>query len=123
MRKISIYADGATLRIYAMPKFLSRPHNVHAFQFQRNAKDDMPDWIMTAFYTGVIQITNNPKEEYVTIYGNGYKETAYLSYWIFKEKNGDIRAMDDKSFRDKYELVKEKRCKDTIDLEEIINAK
>lgn len=104
-----------------MAKFKSKPHTIEAFQFNGDMKFKPPKWFMDAYRTNGVQVTISEKYgNYITVYGQDQVEVAREGYWVCIADHGKIYVLDDKSFRASYKAIEPKRCKDTMDIEEII---
>ena len=88
-------------------KYISRPHEIKAFQFLRGAK--APDWFVDAYHLGKIQMTLDEEKDddnYIVVFGKQQTEKAFLTDWVCRADHGKIYVLDDASFRESYVLKK-----------------
>lgn len=73
------------------------PQTIEAFQFKKGWI--RPDWFEAAMRENKAQVTWNEKQKYISIYGEGQMEKAFIDYWICRSEHGKIFVLDDVSFK------------------------
>ena len=82
--------------------YKSKPHVVEAFQFKGKGTDT-PVWFNKAVECGKASMTNNPKDNFITVYSEAHHEKALIDWWVIKSKHGKLYVLDDVSFKESYE--------------------
>ena len=108
-----------------MAEFQSIPHVINAFRF-KDASVKPPQWFKDAHGRGEIQITISEKYgNYICVYSENQMEKAVFGDWVCQHPNGKIFILDDHRFRGSYKkfIEKNKRCSETLDLEDLIDGR
>lgn len=72
-------------------RYKSKPHTIQAIRFGHQGLAKWPDWVISAYETGKIQITFNHKQKYITIYDeNGGERKVYPGEYLCTNDSGTL---------------------------------
>lgn len=80
-------------------RYNSKPHSIRAFQFRPTGVTKYPEWFERAKEENRVQVTNNHKDRYITIYyREGLPRRAYADEWVCINDSNNIFPLTEEEF-------------------------